>query len=358
MVVGRSTGGTGRHVAHLSEELRRLGHEVVVVTARLTAERLALPDALLWWPLGGDALPWLPRMHRLLSGADVVHTHGLQAAALVATSLAAVRHRPRFVVSLHNAVLGDGARGWSGTAAEWWVVRAADLVTGASSDLVARAARLGARAAELAPVPSPRVTALLGRQVPSSDERSALVATLLPGEPANLPLVLTISRIASQKSLGVLVSAAGRLATPAVWAVIGDGDRDLLAGLERAAAGTGVRFLGARTDVDSWLRAATVFVLASVWEARPLVVQEAMAAGTPVVATDVGGLRDLVGDAGVLVPVASPAGLASAVDQLLGDPERLAELSRRGRAQARSWDDGEATARQWMSWYAPRRELT
>src|SRR5680860_1797340 len=55
-----------------------------------------------------------------------------------------------------------------------------------------------------------------------------------------------------------------------------------------------VHFVGARSDAGQWLRAAEVFVLPSEWEARALVVQEAMAAGTPVVATDVGGLHDLV----------------------------------------------------------------
>ncbi len=372
MVVGRSTGGIGMHVGQLTEELRRLGHEVTLVTDPGTADRFGWPDALRWWPVDGGArrrprpLRWLGRirllggmrllgrMRRLFAGADVVHAHGLQAAALASASMAAIRRRrrPRFVMSLHNAVLPGGARATVAAAVERLVVRAADLVTGASSDLVARAAELGAGAAELAPVPSPRVVTLLGHGVPSPEERSALVATLLPGEVSELPLVLTISRIAPQKSLEVLVSAAGALQTPVVWAVLGDGDRDLLAELEQSAAGTGVRFLGARADVDSWLRAATVLVLPSAWEARALVVQEAMAAGTPVVATDVGGLPELVAQAGVLVPVASPAALAGAVDELLGDPERGAELSRRGRREARSWADGEGIARQWVSWYA------
>ena len=389
MVVGRSTGGIGVHVGQLSEELRRLGHEVKVVTDPRTADRFGWADALRWWPASGGAVRWVPRMRRLLAGADVVHAHGLQAGALVtlslgplgplgplrplrslprSRSLSAARHRPRFVVSLHNAVPwhgacapsggAHGAGAKAGAAVALRVVRAADLVTGASSDLVARAQQLGARAAELAPVPSPRVVSLLTQDVPNPQERSALAVTLLGRDVLHLPLVVTISRIAPQKSLRVLVTAAGELQTPVVWAVIGDGDPALLADLEQTAAGTCVRFIGARTDIDSWLRAATVFVLPSAWEARALVVQEAMAAGTPVVATDVGGLPDLLAGAGALVPAASPAVLAAAVDGLLGDAERRAELSRRGRARARSWADGEGTARQWVSWYARAGELT
>jgi glycosyltransferase involved in cell wall biosynthesis len=356
LVVGRSTGGIGVHVGELTTQLRGLGHQVVVVTDSLTADRFGWRDALRWWPVGDRAVRWLPRMRRLLASADVVHAHGLQAAALVTAvtaSLIPPRQRPRFVVSLHNAVLGDDVRARLVRLVERRVVRSADLVTGASSDLVACARRLGAPRTELAPVPSPRVGDLLAQPVPTAQERSALVATLLPGESGDVPLVLTVSRIAPQKSLGVLVSAARQLRPPLVWTVIGDGDADLLAELESAAAHTGVRFLGARADVAPWLRAATVFVLPSAWEARPLVIQEAMAAGTPVVATDIGGLPDLVGGAGVLVPAASPTALAAAVEELVGDAKRRDELSRGGRAVARTWADGEATARQWVSWYAP-----
>ena len=78
--------------------------------------------------------------------------------------------------------------------------------------------------------------------------------------------------------------------------------------------------MGARTDVSDWLRAADVFVLTSRWEARALVVQEAMAAGLPVVVTRTGGLPELVGDAGSLVAVGDPAAVAAEVDRLLADP--------------------------------------
>ena len=363
MVVGRSTGGIGTHVGQLTVELRRLGHDVVIVTDPLTAQRFGWDEALRWWPAGRDGVRWLPRVRRLLTGADVVHAHGLRAGTLVACLLACSqvgrRSRPRSVLSLHNALPGSlpgsrpGVRARLATGVEGRVVRSADLVTGASSDLVQVAEALGARAVELAPVPSPRVPGLLDQPLPSAADRAELAATILPTADRSLTLILTISRIAPQKSLDVLVAAAAALRTKVVWAVVGDGDRALLGRLEDAALGTGVVFVGPSQDVASWLRAATIFVLPSVWEARALVVQEAMAAGTPVVATDVGGLRDLVGAAGVLVPVSRADALARAVEDLVGDPERRAELSRRGREQARTWPDGEATALRWVSWYAP-----
>jgi glycosyltransferase involved in cell wall biosynthesis len=74
-----------------------------------------------------------------------------------------------------------------------------------------------------------------------------------------------------------------------------------------------VRKLGLRRDMPALLDAADAFVLSSAWEGMPLVVGEAMAMEKPVVATDAGGVRELVGDAGTIVPVRDPAVLADAM---------------------------------------------
>jgi glycosyltransferase involved in cell wall biosynthesis len=103
--------------------------------------------------------------------------------------------------------------------------------------------------------------------------------------------------------------------------------------------------------VAQLLRAADVFVLPSAWEARALVVQEAMAAGTPVVASDVGGLRDLVDGSGCLVAAGDADGLARVVDTLLADPGRRAQASRAGREAAAALPDGPSAAREWVRWY-------
>ncbi len=93
-------------------------------------------------------------------------------------------------------------------------------------------------------------------------------------------------------------------------------------------------------------------MLPSLWEARALVVQEAMAAGVPVVATDTGGLRDLVAGVGTLVPVGDQTAVAAAVDRYLADPAARHTASVAGRKRATSWDDGKATASRWHEWYS------
>jgi glycosyltransferase involved in cell wall biosynthesis len=245
-------------------------------------------------------------------------------------------------------------------------------VTGASSDLVDAARRHGARQVRLAPVPSPRVPELLARHTLDAGERRAQAAELLRENgidaPPDSPLVLTIARIAPQKDLWTLVAAAtldhaGRGSAGSsspVWVVVGGGDEPLRDALvQRAAAlGAPVHFVGPQPDPDRWLRAAEVFALSSRWEARALVVQEAMAAGAPVVGTDAGGLPDLLAGAGVLVPLGDPEALARAVYSVLDDRLLRDRLSAKGRERAATWDDSTTTARRWHQWYTALPSMT
>jgi len=324
----------------------------------------------------------------------VVHAHGHQA-GLVAT-IAMLGLPTALVVSQHNAVLVGSVGGRLLDLVQRFVARHASLVTGASSDLVEVARRHGAREARLAEVPSPRVPALLAQEPLGEDDRHQLAAELLQQNgiqsPADARLVLTIARIAPQKDLATLVDAAATLQsapvahpngtkpageaeisfhsgglpaadahTPAaVWVVVGGGDEPLRAELDRRAAAIGapIHLLGPQDDPEPWLRAADVFVLTSRWEARALVVQEAMAAGVPVVATTTGGLPDLLEGVGTLVPVGDATAMADAVGRYLREPATRHTASVAGRERAASWDDGAATARRWRQWYSALLAMT
>lgn len=136
--------------------------------------------------------------------------------------------------------------------------------------------------------------------------------------------------------------------------IAGDGpDRAALAGrIERL--GLPVTLLGRRDDVADLLAAADVFVLCSRWEARALVVQEALRAGTPVVATAVGGIPGLVGDAAVLVPWNDPAALAAALREVLTDEALRVELRRAGPARAAAWPERAVALDRIRAEYEPR----
>lgn len=403
LLLGRSTGGIGTHVADLRARLDALGDagrvggdgtagrvgggvDVRIATDSTTADAFGWADALPMWPgaAGGPAAAAgrLARLRRWFATADVVHAHGHQAGLLaaaivfgrarlwsgrapllsgrgaVSSGRAALRathpprHRPALIISLHNELpplTGARARVAALASAAAW--RHADLVTGASSDLVAAARAAGARRAELAEVPSPRVPRLLAAREPEREEARRGIREEL-GLDRQAPLVVTLSRIAPQKDLGTLVAASAHLPQTA-WVVAGSGEPRLLDRLraQAAALGAPVRFVGAVADPERLLLAADVFVLTSHWEARALVVQEAMAVGVPVVASAVGGIPDLLAGIGTLVPPGDPAAVAAAVAALLTDPAAAAAQGARGRERAGRWPDGSEAARRWLTVY-------
>jgi glycosyltransferase involved in cell wall biosynthesis len=108
--------------------------------------------------------------------------------------------------------------------------------------------------------------------------------------------------------------------------------------VERAAAAAGlasqVRFLGLRKDVPAILSASDVLVHSSLREGLPRLVLEGLAVGAPVVATDVGGVSDVIQDGvnGLLVPPNDPAALSRAILDTLGDPEAAAKRAQAGLA--------------------------
>jgi glycosyltransferase involved in cell wall biosynthesis len=121
--------------------------------------------------------------------------------------------------------------------------------------------------------------------------------------------IVTAGRLVTQKNHALFLRAAAQLARemPEVrFVIVGDGPLRPMLEREALAAGIAdrVRFAGERGDVEAILRTASLFWLTSRWEGMPNVVLEAMASGVPVVATDVGGTREIIrsGRDGFIVP--------------------------------------------------------
>jgi glycosyltransferase involved in cell wall biosynthesis len=145
------------------------------------------------------------------------------------------------------------------------------------------------------------------------------------------PTLVFAGRLTAQKSLDVALEALAR--TEAVELLVA-GEGDERGSLERRVRELGlggrVRFVGAlaRGEVLELLRAADALVLSSAWENFPHAVVESLAVGTPVIATAVGGVAEVVADGrnGLLVPSARPEALAGAIERFFADPalrERL-----------------------------------
>lgn len=327
LVLSSSTGGIGRHVASLVPRLVARGHHVVVYCPDVTRDAHDLAGL-------GVEIRSLSALRRART-ADVVHAHGFKAGAF---AIAATRlGGPPVVVSWHNAVLGHGRQARLGHLLQHVVARGADLTLGASSDLVADALRLGARAARLGPVAAP----VLG--APQRDR--ATVRAELGIEPDDV-LVLTVGRLAPQKNLDMILDTAARLddAPALVFAIAGEGpERDRLQSRIDAQR-LPVRLLGARDDVADLLAAADLAYLTSTWEARALVAQEALLGGLPLVSTRVGGITELVGDAADLVGAGDDAAAADAIRRLADDPGARVSLAAAGRLQAAGWPDEDDVA--------------
>lgn len=148
------------------------------------------------------------------------------------------------------------------------------------------------------------------------------------------PHAVMVARLDDQKDHDTLLSALARLAHPLKMSLVGDGPRQ--SELRSRAAGLGldhVEFLGYRADVHRVLAGAQMLVLVSHWEGLPRSIIEGMRAGLPVVASDVGGVGELVsnGQTGLLVERGDTDALAQALNRMAEDPGLRRAMGRSGR---------------------------
>ena len=283
------------------------------------------------------------RARRLVADVrpDLVHTT-LFEADLVGRAAAG---RVPVVTSLVNHAYGAAQADAPGL--RRWKLGAARLLDAASARRVVRfhaisghvaelmAARLRVPRERIEVVPRGRDPAALGTRTPA--RRAAARAAL--GLGPDTPLVLAAARHEHQKGLDVLLAAfpaVARAAPGARLAVAGrTGNQTprLRAAAEGSGLGPAVGLLGARGDVAELLCAADVFVVPSRWEGFGSVLLEAMALETPIVASDLPAVREVVthGDSALLVAPERPVELAAAVTATLADPAGAASRARRAR---------------------------
>jgi len=319
-VLGTSGGGTGRHVAMLAAGLVRRDVPVAVFGPSAGQRDFGFPAftavEISDRPRPGDAAA-LHQLRALLraGGFSVVHAHGMRAGALTALALLGSRNRPPLVVTVHNAPVSGGMTGAVYRALEVVVARRADAVLGVSPDLEQRMRTAGARQ--------------VGHAVVAAPARPATAAPAAPAAPGGY--VLGAGRLAVQKDFAVLIKAAARWGDAARLRIAGSGPLEASLRALAAALGVEVEFTGLRDDIPDLLAGADVFALPSQWEGQALILQEALRAGAPIVATSVGGNLAVAGpDAALYVPPGDPDAFAAAVRRVLEDPA----LAQRMRAAA------------------------
>lgn len=258
---------------------------------------------------------------------DLIHAHNVRIAVASALGSRAVWPRPPVLVTFHGVTPSEYR-----SAAR--ALRLADLIVCVSRSTADQLVEAGGPAAR---------TEVIVNAVPSvpplpASRRAELDREL---ELDGAPVVAIVGRLAEQKRHDRFLDAAAivhQRVPDAVFVVVGDGA--LREPLARRAAELGlgphVRFTGARGDARDVIARADVLVFSSDWEGLSLVALEALAAGTPVVSTDVQGMREALGaDAGVVVDERSADALAQAVVSLLNAPNDRARMGDAGRARHR-----------------------
>jgi len=270
----------------------------------------------------------------------VVHTHTAKAGFLGRQAALAVRPRPAIVHTYHGHVL----EGYFGAAKsrlylelERALARVSDRLIGVSEATVDDLVRLGV-------APRERFTVLpLGLDLgPLAEPDDGGLREGTRGELGVAPeevLLVFVGRVVPIKRLDVLLRAlaqAGGSGPRLKLALVGDGEER--SGLEELAGELGIErdmlFLGYRRELRPLFAAADVAVLSSDNEGTPVSLIEAGAAGLPAVATDVGGVGEVVGEeTGILVPPGDPSALAGALRQMADDPERRRTYGRAARSR-------------------------
>jgi glycosyltransferase involved in cell wall biosynthesis len=327
-------GGVGRYVADLAADQVGRGWRVVVASPTygdLAAQTMGAGAGHVAWTAGRAPGPGslldATRLSKIVreAGPDLVHLHSSKAGL---AGRIALRGRVPTIFQPHawsfEAVSGPvrtAALAWERSATRW-----ATVVLCVSEAERRRGEEHGIHARwrvipnGVDPERWPQATA---------EERAAARRRVGLDD---RPTVVCVGRLARQKGQDLLLAAWPAVASEvpgAQLALVGGGpDLKQL----QAQADSAVVFAGQRSDVSDWLAAADVVAFPSRWEGMSLGLLEAMARGRSIVATDVPGASEALGDAsGDLVPPEDPAALARALATRLADPARTAAEGRAAR---------------------------
>ncbi len=323
----------------LHRELIRLGVASRLLARKGGALHLRCEEGRLPVDPVSKMRPWYPpaalAVWRKTLRSGIVHAHDSHALALAAIARSA---NPRLAVVCHRRIAFPP----NGALSDRWKYRRVDRWIAVSTEI--------AEILRCTGVDDPRVVPsavdiedLQQRATESAAER--LRAEF--GIGAGSPVVGLVGALAPQKGHEALIAAAPAILAAApdtVFLCVGEGRlrERLQRRVDRVGIGGAFRFIGFRRDVPFLIGLCTVIAAPSIYgEGSSAVIKEAMVLGTPVVASDLPGNIEVLGGAGVAIPVADAAALAGAIVMLLEDSNRRADLRALGRKRCARWSPGE-----------------
>ena len=327
-------GGQERHVSDLARWLTERGHELTVVTSDLSGapDRETPGYHIVWLPsirLGSDALPRGLRRTLREVGPDIIHIHS--PLSFISTLASACSGDVPLVATYHGDFYKSSLPG--------------NILKNLRNHLQLPYALCKARRVMVLTESDKRLVASYGVD-------DGLVEVVPPGldldvyKPDDGDLgsvdgrVLYVGRVVYEKGIRELIDAFARVCegTEGVDLLVagtGYAMEDMRRRAERMGIGPRVRFLGwvDHDDLIPLYKEACVVVLPSFSEGLPYAMLEAMAAGRPVICSDVSGMNELVhhDENGLLFDIEDPEGLRRAMDRLLSDPAECDRLGRRAR---------------------------
>jgi glycosyltransferase involved in cell wall biosynthesis len=352
-------GGADSQLLSAAQELRSRGHEVLIVSLTplgpmgLEARSLGIPTESLEMRRGFPDPRGLLRLVRLVRSwrPDVVHSHMVHA-NLMARAVRLIAPVPALVSTIHNIFEGGRLR----MAAYRLTNTLVDHMTIVSQAAFDRFVGDGIVPKDILRVVPNGVDMARFRSASSGAGQSVRLSL---GLTEGGFVWLAVGRFEVAKDYPNMLRAFAKVREQeprAVLLLVGRGSlqKETEALARELGLGTGVRFLGVRSDVPEVMSAADGYVMSSAWEGMPMVLLEAAAAGLPIVATRVGGNYEVVrqGETGFLVPPSDHEALGLAMLRLsqLSEPERRA-MGERGREHVRAHYDLGRVAERWEDLY-------
>ena len=358
LIAHLSAGGASKVAISLAQLLRHEGYDATLVAGTRTgpegemislARQCGVPVSLMGTLVRGPRLTLdltsLVRLTRMLKRGrfDIVHAHCSKAnvLALLAGRLAGV---PVRLAHVHGWMFRDSTHALP-PAAQVLCLRAicrlaTRIIVVSQSDVQTGLAHGIGRQSQYAVIEEAVEFDRFARP-PSHPGAVRRDLGLAPSD----RVIGTVMRLAPQKAPLDFIEAAAHVRArmpEAKFLIVGDGPllNDVKAAVAQRHLDDAVLMLGYRRDVPALVSAFDVFALSSLWEGLPIVYLEAMAAGKPVVGTDVDGAFEAVEDGvtGILVPARDPIALADAILRVAADPDLAQRMGAAGRRRAAEFD--------------------
>jgi glycosyltransferase involved in cell wall biosynthesis len=317
-----AVGGTERQVLAIAERMAGRGHVVALMVLRPRGMRGYNTGLdVVYLDIQKEPVSIIAGLRRATAfirefRPDVIHSHNFHG-NMLARLMRLVRHYPKVISTIHNVYEGR----WPRMLAYRMGDRLAHVTTTVSNAVADRYQRLKA-------VPMSKIRVLTNgidtaEFVPNAERRAVMREQM---DVSDEFVWLSVGRLTAAKDFPNLLQAFG-------WVWEASANTRLWIAGETSPAGIGkavdpgltvphgamecVCRLGLRHDIAALLDAADGFVLSSAWEGMPLALGEAMAMAKPAVATDVGGVGELVGETALVVPAKNSNALAEAMRQVM-----------------------------------------